>query len=267
MTRPLTRRARRPLAAALLTALCLLASAAAAPASTPARVADASYLAAGPGGLALAVVVRDGRLAAYACDGTSRRAHFTARARRGRPRLRNDQGARLRLRLGARTARATLALPGAAPLALTARRTAGVAILTVTIRPDGIATGTAAGGGALGAHLSQARLFGALARPGRAPRTLLAPGLATAPLHLDGTSATYPLDRAAAALHGQWRWLLTGTRLRGATTGFIDPLGDLVTLRPGKGVIDIDLDRARGFMQDDVELAVPPGFVGGGIDL
>jgi hypothetical protein len=253
MTHTPTRRARRPLAAALLAALCLLALAAPAPASTPARLADASYLAEGPGGLALALVVRDGRVEAYACDGISRRAYFTARARRGHRLLRNDDGARLRLRLGARTARATLALPGTAPLQLTARRTAAVAILTVTIRPDGIVTGTAAGGGALAAHLSQAGLFGALARPGRAPRTLIAPGIATAPLHLDGTPADYPPDRAAAALHGQWRWLLTGARLRGATTGFIDPLGDLVVPRPG--VIDIDLDR-RGFMESGIEFAV-----------
>jgi hypothetical protein len=187
MTRPLTRRARRPVVAALPAALALLASAAPAPASTPARIADASYLADGPGDLALAVVVRDGRLTAYACDGISRRAYFTARARRGRQLLRNNDGARLTVRLGARTARATLALAGTAPLALTARRTSGVAILTVTIRPDGVVVGTAAGGGALGAHLSHSGLFGALARPGRAPRTLLAPGFAAAPLHLDGT--------------------------------------------------------------------------------
>jgi hypothetical protein len=233
MTRPLSWRTRRPLAAAMLAALCLLALAAPAPASPAARVTDASYLAEGPGDLALALVIRDGRLAAYACDGTSRRAYFTARARRGRQGLRNRDGARLRLRLGARPARATLALPGAAPLQLTARRTAAVAILTVTIRPDGVVAGTAAGGGALGAHLSPAGLFGAIARPGRAPRTLLAPVFATATLHLDGTAAAYPPDRAAAALRGQWRWLVTGDRLRGATTGFIDPLGDLVVPRPG----------------------------------
>jgi hypothetical protein len=188
----LSRRARHPLAAALLAALCLLALAAPAPASTPARIADASYLAGRPGGLALAVVVRDGRLQAYACDGTRRRAYFSARARRGRQTLRNDDGARLTVRLGARSARATLALPGAAPLALTARRTNRVAIVTVTIRPDGIITGTAAGGGALGAHLSPAGLFGALAQPGRAPRTLIAPGFAAAPLHLDGTPGRLP---------------------------------------------------------------------------
>jgi hypothetical protein len=74
-------------AAALVAALVLLAPAAPAPASTAARVADASYLAEGPGGLAVAVVVHDGRLHAYACDGTRRRVYFTARARRGRRRL------------------------------------------------------------------------------------------------------------------------------------------------------------------------------------
>jgi hypothetical protein len=78
----------------------------------------------------------------------------------------------------------------------------------------------------------------------------------TAPLHLDGTPAAYPPDQAAAALAGQWRWLLTDTRLRGATTGFIDPLSDLVVPRPGTGVIDIDLDRAHGFMEADINLAV-----------
>jgi hypothetical protein len=266
--RSLSRRARHPLAAALLAALCLLALAAPAPASTPARIADASYLAERPGGLALAVVVRDGRVQAYACDGTRRRAHFSARARRGRQTLRNDDGARLTVRLGARSARATLALPGAAPLALTARRTSRVAIVTVTIRPDGIITGTAAGGGALAAQFSQAGLFGALAQPGRAPRTLIAPGFATAPLHVDGTPATYPPDRAAAALQGRWRWLLTGKRLRGATTGCIDPLDDLVVPRPGTGVIEIDeLGRARGFMQSDVELGVPPGFMQDDVEL
>jgi hypothetical protein len=268
MTHPLARpRARALVAAALVAALVMLAPAAPAPASTAARIADASYLTGGPGGLALAVVVRDGRIAAYACDGTSRRAHFTARARRGRQTLRNRDGARLRLRLGARSARATLALPGAAPLALTARRTSRVAILTVTIRPDGTVTGTAAGGGALAAHLSQAGLFGALARPGRAPRTLIAPGIATAPLHLDGTPADYPPDRAAAALHGQWRWLLTGARLRGASTGFMGSDVELVVPRPGTGVIDIDLDRAHGFMGSDIEFAAPPGFMGSDIDL
>jgi hypothetical protein len=44
-------------------------------------------------------------------------------------------------------------------------------------------------------------------------------------------------------------------------------LSDLVAPRPGTGVIDIDLDRRRGFISSDVVLAVPPGFIATGIDI
>jgi hypothetical protein len=37
----------------------------------------------------------------------------------------------------------------------------------------------------------------------------------------------YPPDRAAEALAGEWRWIVTPRRIVGATTNFIDLNGDL----------------------------------------
>jgi hypothetical protein len=200
---------------ALALALAVPSSAAAA----PPRPADGSYLAEDPTGLQLGVVVRDGRVEAYACDGQARRAYFTGRARTGRVTLSNDQGARLRLRLAARAVEATLTLPGAEPLALSAPKTRSVAIATVTVRPDGTVAGRTRDGGALGAHMSAAGLFGALAVPGRAPQPLLKPALPQ--LHADGRRVAVPEDGIAAAMAGDWRFLITGTKLYGASLSFV----------------------------------------------
>jgi hypothetical protein len=205
---------------AVAAALVVLAVTAPSPAAAaPHRPADASYLAEDSRGLQLAVLVRDGRVEAYACDGRARRAYFTGRARTERLTLGNDQGARLRLRLAARTVRATLTLPGAEPLALSARTSHRVAIATVAVHADGTVSGSTRDGGALGAHVSAAGLFGALALPGKTPRPLLKPALPE--LHIDGEPVAVPDDEIAAAAAGEWRFLITGTKLYGASIGFV----------------------------------------------
>lgn len=210
-----------PAPAVMAAALAVLALAGPAPSSAAPRLPDRSHLAAGPDGLVLALVVHDGRLEAYACDGTARRAFFAARARRGRHVLRNANGDRLTVRLGARAARASLALNGGDRLALTARRTRRVAIFSVTIRRDGAVFGAAPNRGVLGAHLSPAGLVGALAFGSLAPRAFSEPGFAGGPLFVDGTPVPYPPDRAAQALTGEWRWIVTPNRILGATTSFV----------------------------------------------
>jgi hypothetical protein len=182
-------------------------------------VPDRSYLAVGPNWLQLALVIHDGRLEAYACDGQTRRAFFAARARAGRLVLRNRRGDRLALRPGARRVAARLTLAGDAPLALTARRTRA-AIFRVTIRPDGAVAGTAPGGGMLQAHLSGGGLVGTLGLGGREPRAFGEPAFAWAPLWVDGQPVPYPADRAAQALAGDWRWIVTRERIVGAITNF-----------------------------------------------
>jgi hypothetical protein len=192
----------------------LLALALASPASAATHDADASYLAAGPGGLSVAIGVHAGRVQVYACDGRARKAFFAGPARR-RLRLRSAVGDRLTMRLGARSARATLALEDAEPVTLSAHR-ARAAIFAVSIGRDGAVTGTAPGGGVLGAHLSGNDLAGALAFPGAEPGAFDDPTFAPA-LFLDGRPLSYPATQVAGSLHGEWRWIVTPSRILGAT--------------------------------------------------
>jgi hypothetical protein len=212
----------RALLALVLAALVAALLAPAAPAAARSRLTDDSFLARGPGGLPLALVIDGGRLEAYACDGISRNAFFAGRARPGRQVLRNRGGDRLALRLGTRTVHATLTLNGEMPLRLRGRKTDGVAILTVNIRPDGVVTGTATGGGALAAHLSRAGLYGGLALPGHDPQPLAEPGFANAALWVDGQPVPHPPERVAETLKGRWRWLLRPGRIVGATTNLFN---------------------------------------------
>lgn len=140
--------------------------------------------------------------------------------------LRKGSGDRLTVPLGARRIRASLTLNDDAPLRLTARR-ARAAIFTATVRADGAITGTAPGGGVLGAHLSGLGLVGALALPGTDAKTFTEPDFASAPLHVDGRPVPFPPDRAAEAYVGDYRFLVTLDRIVGATTKFIDLSSDL----------------------------------------
>ena len=117
-------------------------------------------------------------------------------------------------------------MAGGRPLALTARPRRA-AIHRVTIQPDGVVTGTARGGGVLGAHQSENCVVGALGDPGAEPRAFSEPAFAQAPLHVDGQPVAYPPDRVPETMHGEWRWIVTATRIVGATTHFINLNGDL----------------------------------------
>lgn len=95
--------------------LALVALAAPAPAAATPRAADAAYLAHGPNGLALALVVHAGRPEAYACDGTARRAFFRVRAVPRQRTLRNGRGDRLTVRACSSAAGPSPTRPNAPP--------------------------------------------------------------------------------------------------------------------------------------------------------
>jgi hypothetical protein len=194
----------------ILLAIAARASAAAGP------PADGSYLASASGGLELALVVRDDRIEAYACDGKARRAFFSGRAGRLPLTLHSAAGDALTLRPGGHGLAARLALAGAEPRSLTARK-GRAALFTTTIRPNGAVTGTARGGGVLGAQLSATGLVGALAFPGSEPHAFTDGTFARAALSVDGQAVAFPPEVAAQALQGGWRWIVTPNRIVGAT--------------------------------------------------